>query len=306
MRAWRCSGTFRGRIPEAFGICPVAERGARRPAGRRSRRRSTRRRTATISWRRSIARWSRRSTGNDSRSRRNGHLTHVRPFPISVDLPDTPPPSGSEEVATRAARGAPGRTAGGVQLPGRRRGSHRLHQGHHRALSRHRAVPGTVARLPGALHVRPDRRAEPHADPALPRAGRGDRRRGGAHQPAVRDRHLAAHRAAEPASRPRGDRAVLPRGRSLPGDVAPRRHEPGRQGVRRGARGRRWRADAEPVCRRQRGTARRAHRESVRHRRTGRRRSTAPSSCPRPSARRGWAACARIVREHNIYRWAGT
>ena len=79
----------------------------------------------------------------------------------------------------------------------------------------------------------------------------------------------------------------------LHGDLAPRRHEPGGQGVRVGPRGRRRRAHPEPVHRRRPGAARRAARQPLRRRRDGRGDPAAPSRCPPASGGAAWRGCAR-------------
>ncbi len=107
------------------------------------------------------------------------------------------------------------------------------------------------------------------------------------------ERELAADRAPQGPPRPSGRLAVLPLGGLRDGDVAPRRHEPGGQGVRVGPRGRRRRADPEPVHRRRPGAPGRAPRQPVRRRRDGRghpgrRRDAAPAS-----GGAAWRGCAR-------------
>ena len=87
--------------------------------------------------------------------------------------------------------------------------------------------------------------------------------------------------------------AGLPRGQRLRGIVAARRHESGRQGVRRGARRSTRRADPLAVHRRRARDARSAARESVCHRRI-RRRAQRRADDARPTSSSGaCSACAR-------------
>ena len=126
-----------------------------------------------------------------------------------------------------------------------------------------------------------------------------------AHQPAVPDRRVAAHRSADAASQPRRNPALLPARRRVHGHVAARRHEPGGQGIRRGAP-----SDDQGVLILSRFTG--ACHELVdalvvnpydteemapRH----------PSGLEMaPEERRLRMHRMRaVVREHNIYRWAG-
>ena len=94
---------------------------------------------------------------------RHGHTTLVRPFPISVDFAEFEAPGTPRRVSlTRSARaricGATGRRG---HLHGSRRRSRGLHEGHPRALPRHRTVPRTVRAFQRAVHLRADRRAQP-------------------------------------------------------------------------------------------------------------------------------------------------
>ena len=93
---------------------------------------------------------------------RNRHLTMVRPFPISVASNGESTESPSEDRESAAA-GA-GFQAGVSRCRG---GQDRLHQGDTGASARHRTAARPVSRVPGAVHVCADRRAQPHAHPAL-------------------------------------------------------------------------------------------------------------------------------------------
>jgi hypothetical protein len=85
-------------------------------------------------------------------------------------------------------------------------------------------------------------------------------------------------------------RGALPHGGLLRRQLAARRHEPRGEGVHRGARRRRRRAGAQRDDGGRARAGRGAHHQSVRHRRV-RRRSTAPSRCPRRNGARGCARC---------------
>ena len=123
----------------------------------------------------------------------------------------------------------------------------------------------------GTLHVRPAGRAKPVVDPAVPGPAGSRGRPGRAHQHAFRHEHVPADHPETRASRAAA-RVPLPQGcgpvlRQQPA----RRHEPGREGVRRRAGRRAGRAGSELVHGRSEGSARIADRESVRFRRGQRR-----------------------------------
>ena len=171
--------------------------------------------------------------------RRLGHLTFVRPFPISVDFRGMRSrPGRAGHVALRAARVAAQGSGDRGELSRRRRRPRRLHEGNHRALSRDRAIPRKIPRLSGKLTFvqigAPSRTNIPRYhdlfDEVEAEAARINAR--------FQQRQLAAHRAAHPPSQPQGNPAVLPRGRFLHGHVAARRDESRRQGIRRRAHGR--------------------------------------------------------------------
>ena len=111
---------------------------------------------------------------------RRGHLTRVRPFPISVALPesagDSPNPlrvglSGTRRIVQGFGRGS--------HVHGCGRGPGGLHERNCGASARHRTLPGKISRLSGAVYVCADRRAQPHAHQALPGPDGGSRIRGG-------------------------------------------------------------------------------------------------------------------------------
>ena len=121
--------------------------------------------------------------------KRDDHTTLVRPFPISVDFRESQSEPGA--AASRPTNCAPRLlknlgVQGKLSWGGRR--PHRLHQGHRRALPRRRAVPRKISGLPQAIHLRADRRAQPHEHPALPRSGARSGSGGQAHQRPLPDR----------------------------------------------------------------------------------------------------------------------
>ena len=226
-------------------------------------------------------------------ARRHDHVTHVRPFPISVASPE-PRPTSCAARSTAARRASAPASSSGVtgRLARRRRRSHRLHEGHRRALPRHRALlrevdADYVGQFTFVQIAAPSRTRIPRYQDLLDEVtAEAD-----THQPAVRDGQLEADRAAHAASRPRGDRAVLPRGRRVPRHVAARRHEPGRQGVRGRARRRGRRADSEPVRGRERASCA-TRSSSIR---------TTPSSSPTRSAAALEMPIRRAPRPHGAH-----
>ena len=139
---------------------------------------------------------------------RHGHLTLVRPFPISVAVRKSRHADRSPQAVYKQRAALLNEHGRGGDVPGRRRGSRGLHQGNSGALPRHRALPRKISGLPGQVHLRADRRAQPHPHQALSRSDGGSGSRGGAHQPALPDRQVEAHRVPQAASQPRGDRAL--------------------------------------------------------------------------------------------------
>ena len=103
------------------------------------------------------------------RGESRGHHTLVRPFPISVapDRTETRPrqraAAAHGAVALLASLGVARVVHGGRGRPDR------LHQGHPGAIPRDRGVPGELSVVPGAVHVRADRVAQPDGDRALSR-----------------------------------------------------------------------------------------------------------------------------------------
>ena len=189
---------------------------------------------------------------------RGQHTTYVKPFPISVApaFVEEPP-----QVSREAMLAQLGVTAEWVGV-----GVERLDytKGLPGAVPLAGAVLRALPGLPGARGVRPARRAEPEHHPALS-ADRGRGGRGGAPgQRDVRDTEVAAHRVSQAPPRPPGHLAVLSARRLLHGDVAPRRDEPGGEGVHLGARRRGRRAHPEPVHGRVVGAPRRPPGESLR------------------------------------------
>ena len=100
--------------------------------------------------------------------------------------------------------------------------------------------------------------------------------------------------------------SVLPRCRSLPGHLAARWYEPGGQGISRRAARRTRRTDPEPVHRRRPRIARRFAGESLRHRSDCRSHPGGAGDGTGREANADAPACARSIREHNIYHWAGS
>ena len=180
---------------------------------------------------------------------RGQHVTSVKPFPISVA------PGLRGQPAHDVSTGAPREPGHHRRVPRGWRRAARLHQGPARALPGAgpllRALPG----VPRARGLRAARGAEPQHHPALPgaggRGGRGDP--GG--QRDVPDQAVEAHPLPEAPPRAPRHLALLPPRRLLHGDLAARRHEPGRQGVHLGARRRGGGAHPEPVHRRVVGAA---------------------------------------------------
>ena len=117
------------------------------------------------------------------------------------------------------------------------------------------------------VHLHPDRRADARPHRGIPALRDARARAGRAHQRSA-SRTPRSRRSSCSAEHhePRAGLRVLSRRRPLLRQQPARRHEPGGQGVRRGARRRARRADPEPVHRRGARAARGAHRQSVRHR----------------------------------------
>ena len=189
--------------------------------------------------------------------KRKDQTTLVRPFPISVDFRES-------QSEARRRRSLPTNCAPrllknlGVegQLSRRGCGPHRLHEGNHRALPGRRALSGEIAgRIAGnSRSCRSARPAAPISSATTIWCAKWKRGRRASTR--VSRQATGSPSSAHPASQPRRNPAVLPRGRLLHGHVAARRHESGGQGIRRRARGRRRRADPEPVHRRRPRTAR--------------------------------------------------
>ena len=197
--------------PEAFGICPWQRELARRPAGRGSwsgfhiQAHCNNFLETVDAALESRIEWERFAV------KRGGHITFVRPFPISVDFRERRTRTGSGgqspyDAARRAAQesGDQGETSSASASTGwttrrelleRFRGS--------------RTVPRKVAGLSREIHVRADRRAQPHEIPRYHDFwGAGSRSR--AHQCTLADRGLEAHSAAHAPSQPRRNSALLP------------------------------------------------------------------------------------------------
>ena len=146
---------------------------------------STRSSTATTSSRPSSASSRRASTASSSASSLDGHTTLVRPYPISIEWPnrwvEAAPPADECRQAVIAELGlrADALLGVGVDRLDYTKGIEERLLAVERLLERHPASART-------LHLRPAGRAEPHRDRALPRAQRGRRGAGGAHQRALR------------------------------------------------------------------------------------------------------------------------
>ncbi len=107
------------------------------------------------------------------------------------------------------------------------------------------------------------------------------------------ERKLAADRSPQGPPRPPRRLALLPLGGLRDGDLAPRRHEPGRQGVRVRPGRRRRRADPEPVHRRRPGAAGRHAGQPLRRRRDGRGHPRRHRDARPASGGAAWRGCAR-------------
>ena len=155
-------------------------------------------------------------------------------------------PAGGRVPCRRLRRA--GSRAGRAPRRGRR--PPRLHEGHRGAAACGGAAARAHAGAARALHVRAARRAEPDDDPPVPPAERrrGTRRR--ASQRSLRRRLLPPHGAHARAPRAPERLPLLSRRGRLLREQPARRHEPRREGVRRGARGRAGSARPQPLHRR--------------------------------------------------------
>ena len=139
------------------------------------------------------------------------------------------------QSAGHSPRGHPARSRHLLRVPGRWRGAARLHQGSARAHSGGGTLLRAQSGVSGAPRLRPARRAQPVQHRALPGDRGGGRRGGPRGEHAPRHPEMASRALSQATPRPPGDLAVLPICGLLHGHLAPRRHEPGRQGVCLGA-----------------------------------------------------------------------
>ena len=125
---------------------------------------------------------------------RGGHLTQVRPFPISVASGDPAEPNGAPHASPYLDRAALLKEHGveatymgiGVERVDYTKG----------ILERFRGLERFFERYPSyrrAIHVCPDRRPQPHPYQALSRTSGGSRGGGGPHQLAIAGRPVEAH-----------------------------------------------------------------------------------------------------------------
>ena len=162
---------------------------------------------------------------------REEHRTVVKPFPISVEFPESPAPPEAAE-STYMERVALLRELGvEAAFLGRGRGSRGLYERDSGAFPGHRTAFRKAPELPGKFTFvqigAPSRTHIKRYHDLL--AGGGVRSR--AYQLAVPDEQVETHRLHETAAHPPGNPAVLPDCGSLPGHFSARWHEPGGEGV---------------------------------------------------------------------------
>ena len=161
-----------------------------------------------------------------------GRVCRVAAYPISIEWPPRwlHDLARRERVPRRRARALPHRAGRRHRLGRRALG---FHQGHHRALPGARGAAREKSAASRTHHVAADRIALAQPAAGLSRPAGTDPSRGRAHQREVRRGRLAADRADRRASRAAQRLRAVPRRRFLPGQQPARRHESGRQGVRR-------------------------------------------------------------------------
>ncbi len=228
----------------------------------------------------------------------------ARPFPISIDVASFEELARQPDVQARAAQ-----IRVGPRQPAddhARRRPARLHEGHRPpAEGVRRAARGGAARGRGH-HARAGREPEPRACRGVPAAARRDRADRRSHQRRLRHDQPPGGELPAPRLPARGDGGALPGGRRHARHRAPRRDEPGREGVRRGPLRRGRRARAERVHRRVRRVEGRAADQPARHRRRQGRRSCVRSRCRDQERRKRMRSLRRRVRENDVQHWSET
>ncbi len=141
-----------------------------------------------------------------------------------------------------------------------------LHEGHRPPPEGVRRAPRRGTRLGRGRHARAGREPEPRAGGDVQAAARRDRAHGRADQRRLRVHQPHGHQLPAPRVPEGGDGGALPRGRRHARHRAPRRDEPGRQGVRGHQALQRGRARAQRVRGRRGRAEGRAPREPARHR----------------------------------------
>ena len=128
----------------------------------------TSRRTATIFSRRWTACWNRASSGSRRRESRRAS-DHGAPVPDQHrDAASACRARRKGRTRTSSRRNCCAKSASSALYIGDRRRPRGLHQGHRRAHAGRGTLPGKVSGVSGTVHLRADRRPQPHQDPALP------------------------------------------------------------------------------------------------------------------------------------------
>ncbi len=215
-------------------------------------------------------------------ARRDGHISSVRPYPVSVALdgskPErkTPRPSRAELLKEFGLRAET--LIVGVDRMDYTKGIVERLMAVEKLLDEH---PFYLERLTMAQIAAPSRSRIPSYVNLRRQVEETVERINQRYQTA----HLEAHSADRTADEPRGCGSVVPRSSGVPGDLAARWDEPGGQGVCGRARRRGRGAGAEQVHRRGHRTARCADRQSLRRRRGSRGHPRGPGNEPGRAAR---------------------
>ena len=176
-----------------------------------------------------------------------------------------PHPADHARCRPRRGAGAPAAGTRARHPADRDRGRpSRLHERRSGAPRRAGAAAGAAQRRARPVDVRAGRRPLAVQSAQLRRRRRGDRPQGGRHQRAARIR--AGDPLPEVVVPDQASRGALPPREFLHRQLAARRHEPGRQGVRRGAGGRGRGAGPERDGGRRAAAPRRAAHQPLRHR----------------------------------------
>ena len=151
---------------------------------------------------------------------RQGHVTRVRPYPISVAFPENlAERSGNAQRGSGANVDLRGAGHRGF-VPWRGSGSCGLHEGNSGEVPGNRAIPRAVSILPAEIFPDPNRGAEPDRYRAVQEfPGRSDRG-GGTDQREVSRRTVEADCLPEKTPFARRDHALLPGRIGVPGDFA--------------------------------------------------------------------------------------